>query len=96
MVYQRARDQAELSAIQEAYHLVSKRMEGVPGLLGNELLRSAHDPSGLVVMSRWSDLAAFQAWEQGSEHRADTAPLRPYQDTRMEIPFGVYEVDAAY
>ncbi|MDJ1133971.1 antibiotic biosynthesis monooxygenase family protein [Streptomyces iconiensis] len=96
LVHQAARDATELAAVREAYHLVSKRMAGVPGMLGNELLRSPTDPTALVVVSRWADFAAFRAWEEGPEHRDDTAPLRPYRDTRLKVPFGIYEVDAAY
>jgi heme-degrading monooxygenase HmoA len=95
-VYQQARDALELSAVQEAYDLVSGRMAGVPGMLGNELLRSAADPTALVVVSRWADMASFQEWEQGAGHRGDTAPLRPYRDTRLAVPFAVHQVEAAY
>ncbi|WP_267242502.1 antibiotic biosynthesis monooxygenase family protein [Streptomyces sp. PR69] len=96
LVYQAACDDEQLQAVREAYHLVSKRLAGVPGMLGNELLRSPLDPTALVVVSRWTDLAAFRRWEEGAAHREDTAPLRPYRDTRLATPFGVYEVEAAY
>jgi heme-degrading monooxygenase HmoA len=93
LVYHAAED---VSGVEEAYHTVSRQMAGVPGLLGNELLRSATDPQGFVVMSRWKDLDAFVAWEGGADHRTDTAPLRPYRDTRLPVPFAIYHVTAAY
>ncbi|MFI6942070.1 antibiotic biosynthesis monooxygenase family protein [Streptomyces sp. NPDC050418] len=96
VVYQAALDAAQLAAVRAAYHEVSERLAGVPGMLGNELLRSPLDPSALAVMSRWESLEAFQKWESGAGHRADTAPLRPYRDTRTSAPFAIYEVDAAY
>ena len=96
IVYQAAYDEEQLAAVRAAYHRVSERMAGVPGLLGNELLRSPADPTALAVMSRWESMAAFLKWEQGTDHRQDTAPLRPYRDTRTPAPFAVYEVDAAY
>ncbi|MFK4221494.1 antibiotic biosynthesis monooxygenase family protein [Streptomyces sp. CA-135486] len=96
LVYQAAHDEEQLQAVREAYHLVSKRLAEVPGMLGNELLRSPADPTALIVVSRWADLAAFQRWEEGAGHREDTAPLRPYRDTRLAVPFGIYEVDASY
>ena len=96
IVYQAAYDEEQLAALRAAYHRVSERMAGVPGLLGNELLRSPADPTALAVMSRWESMAAFLKWEQGTDHRQDTAPLRPYRDTRTPAPFAVYEVDAAY
>ncbi|WP_340682686.1 antibiotic biosynthesis monooxygenase family protein [Amycolatopsis coloradensis] len=82
--------------IEAAYHEASVRLAGVPGLLGNELLRSTSDPSGFVVVSSWSDVTAFEEWERGPEHRAQTAPLRPFRDTRLSRPFDIYQVRATY
>ncbi|MER6128866.1 antibiotic biosynthesis monooxygenase family protein [Streptomyces sp. NPDC001795] len=96
VVYQAALDEGQLAAVRAAYHRVSERLAGVPGMLGNELLRSPLDPTALAVMSRWESLEAFRAWEAGADHREDTAPLRPYRDARTPVPFAVYEVDAAY
>ncbi|MET9773504.1 antibiotic biosynthesis monooxygenase [Streptomyces sp. NPDC006367] len=96
LVYQAAHDEAELAAVRSAYHRVSERLAGVPGMLGNELLRSPFDPTALAVLSRWESMDAFLAWERGAEHRTDTAPLRPYRDTRTGAPFAVFQVDAAY
>jgi heme-degrading monooxygenase HmoA len=95
-VYQLARDEAELAAVRAAYHQVSERLAKVPGMLGNELLRQTADPSSLVVVSRWASMAAFEEWEAGPGHRDDTAPLRPYRDTRTGRPFAIHRVDAAY
>jgi len=96
LVYQAAHDEEQLAQVRAAYHRVSERLAGVPGMLGNELLRSPADPTALAVMSRWESLSAFQIWEAGAEHRDDTAPLRPFRDTRTPTPFAIYEVDAAY
>jgi heme-degrading monooxygenase HmoA len=96
LVYQAAYDDEQLAAVRDAYHRVSERMAGVPGLLGNELLRSPADPTALAVMSRWESMTAFLDWERGTDHRRDTAPLRPYRDTRTSVPFALYEVEAAY
>lgn len=96
LVFQAAYDEGQLDRVRDAYHQVSERLAGVPGMLGNELLRSPFDPTALVVMSRWESLAAFQKWESGAEHRTDTAPLRPYRDTRTPSGFALYEVEAAY
>jgi heme-degrading monooxygenase HmoA len=93
MVYQST---ARADAVREAYHLVSRQLRPVAGLLGNELLRSVADPAGFVAVSRWTDLAAFQEWERGAGHRDTTAPLRPFRSMPPVPPFGVYQVDAAY
>ncbi|WP_020673782.1 antibiotic biosynthesis monooxygenase family protein [Amycolatopsis nigrescens] len=86
----------DVAGIEAAYHEVSKELAGVPGLLGNELLRSVQDPNGFVVLSSWESMAAFQEWEQGADHRRTTTPLRPFRDTSSGRPFGVYQVTAAY
>ncbi|NEW71403.1 antibiotic biosynthesis monooxygenase family protein [Streptomyces rhizosphaericus] len=83
-------------AVRRAYHRTSQDLAGVPGLLGNELLRSAHEPNRYVVLSEWRDLAAFRRWEEGAGHRETTAPLRPFQDHEQRRVFGVYEVQDAY
>jgi len=80
----------------DAYHRVSAELAPVPGMLGNELLRSLTQPGGFVVVSRWADIDAFTRWEQGPGHRDATAPLRPYRDASMSRPFGIYQVDARY
>jgi heme-degrading monooxygenase HmoA len=86
----------DVAGVTDAYHQVSREMAGVPGLLGNELLSSVHDPTGFVVVSRWTDLATFDTWEQGPDHKDSTAPLRRYRDGRLERPFGIYRVVASY
>jgi len=86
----------DIAAIQDAYHLASGHLRGVSGLLGNELLHSVHDSTGFVVMSSWENLDAFKRWERGPAHLSQTAPLRPFRDTRMSLPFGVYQVTAGY
>ncbi|NSC21564.1 antibiotic biosynthesis monooxygenase [Streptomyces albus subsp. chlorinus] len=93
LLYHSTEDEAGIRA---AYHEVSSRMAGVPGLLGNELLRSDHDSRQFLVISRWASREDFDRWEQGAQHKGQTAPLRPYRDTGMARPFGVYTVDAAY
>ncbi|WP_216215915.1 antibiotic biosynthesis monooxygenase family protein [Amycolatopsis aidingensis] len=86
----------DLSGIESAYHRVSEALLGTPGLLGNELLRSLHDPAGFVIASSWESVEAFREWERGADHRTVTAPLRRFRDTSVPRPFGVYQVSAAY
>ena len=79
-------------AIVDAYREVSETLAAVPGLLGNELIRSVSEPDIFVVISTWRDMATFQAWEQGMGHRDDTAPLRPYRDLSLRRPFDIFQV----
>jgi heme-degrading monooxygenase HmoA len=84
------------AAVHAAYHAISRRLAGTPGLLGNTLLEKADGSGGFVVVSVWENLATFQRWAAGSAHRDVTAPLRPYHDRSMPAPFGVYRVAAEY
>ncbi len=95
LIYATAPD-ADPGAVADAYHRVSRRLAGTPGLLGNELMRSVLDPRRYVVAAEWQDLASFQTWERGASHRGETAPLRPYQDEPGTAAFGIYEVVASY
>jgi heme-degrading monooxygenase HmoA len=89
--------ESDADQVEDAYHRISTALLDVPGLLGNELLRELGRPdAGFVVMSEWQSMAAFQQWEQGADHRATTAPLRPYQDSSRGRPFALYEVAAKY
>lgn len=78
-----------------AFHGIAAELAGTPGLVGSELLEALTDTGSVVVMSEWESLVAFQTWEQGSSHKATTAPLRSYQDRSRERTFEVYEVAAS-
>ncbi|MFC4121817.1 antibiotic biosynthesis monooxygenase family protein [Nonomuraea zeae] len=82
--------------VERAYHEISGRLDGTPGLLGNELLGDVRRPGDFVVLSRWTSLGAFRRWEEGDQHRGATSPLRPLQDRGRGETFGVYEVLASY
>jgi len=82
------------AAVERAYHEISAALVGTPGLLGNQLMRSVHDPGRFVVVSEWTSMADFAAWEQGASHKPTTSPLRPFQDPdRRPV---IYEEVAAY
>lgn len=93
LVHYAARDTA---TIERTYHQVSRKLTGVSGLRGNELLRSVHDPTGFVVLSRWSELDAFHEWAEGPSHRDRVDPLRRFRDDRLDRPFALYQVAAEY
>jgi heme-degrading monooxygenase HmoA len=83
--------------VEKAYYEISTALAGVPGPLGNELLREVdRDEGAFVVMSEWEDMSAFHRWELSAGHRATTEPLRRYQDSRRGRSFAVYEVRAQY
>lgn len=93
LLYARA-PEADPGAVERAYHEISRELAGTPGLVGNELLRSVHDPGSLAVLSEWRDKDAFDVWERSSGHRPATAALRPFQDPVRG--FGIYEVVGRY
>ena len=84
------------AAVRRAYDEVSRSLDGTPGLVGNQLMVSRLHPGVVAVQSEWVSLAHFRAWEEGGEHRAATAPLRPFQDTARVPVYDVYEVVAEY
>ncbi|HZN74640.1 MAG TPA: antibiotic biosynthesis monooxygenase [Micromonosporaceae bacterium] len=83
-------------AVADAYHDISRRLCGTPGLVRNTLLELVDSPGRFVVASEWTSLSAFRAWEEGADHRRLTAPLRPYHDRAMGGGYGIYEVTAEY
>ncbi|TMR06714.1 antibiotic biosynthesis monooxygenase [Nonomuraea turkmeniaca] len=95
LLWYRASEGEEQQLI-DAFHAISGTLRGTPGLLGSELWRPAHDTADFVVVSEWESRQAFETWERGSAHKADTAPLRPYRDPRRERPFMLLDVVAAY
>ena len=96
IVWHQAPD-GDTAELERAYHAISEQLDGTPGLVANELLRSVRKPGYFAVLSEWASLADFQAWEQGPEHRKDTSPLRPYQEKdRPGGHYEIYEVAAAH
>jgi heme oxygenase (mycobilin-producing) len=83
-------------AVADAYHRVSRALAATPGLLHNSLLEDIDCPGRFIVVSEWASIEAFRAWEEGPDHRAATAPLRPYQDCAGGTTFGIYGVAAEY
>ncbi|MEV4897526.1 antibiotic biosynthesis monooxygenase family protein [Nonomuraea sp. NPDC055795] len=91
LVYYAAAAGDEGSVI-DAYRLVSRGMRGTAGLLNSQLLQSALDPSEFAVLSEWTSLSQFNAWEQGSRHKGQTSALRSYRDDDSGKGYGIYEV----
>ncbi|WP_187369622.1 antibiotic biosynthesis monooxygenase family protein [Fodinicola acaciae] len=76
----------------DAYERVNKELAGTAGLLGAELLESTLDSGSFAVLSEWTDLPSFQAWEEGTRHKNQTSQLRPYEDATRGRPYGIYQV----
>jgi heme-degrading monooxygenase HmoA len=79
--------------VARAYRETSWVTEPIPGLLSTDLVRETEDPARYLLLSRWTDLAAFRAWQSGPDHAggAKTSPLRPYQDRSRGKHYLVYE-----
>lgn len=86
----------EPGAVRTAYHDISARLHGTAGLVRNALLEHVDGSGRFVVLSEWSSMDAFQAWERTAGHRTATAPLRPYQDASGGSAYGIYTVAAEY
>ncbi|MFD9944789.1 antibiotic biosynthesis monooxygenase family protein [Nonomuraea sp. NPDC059023] len=89
LVYYAAAAGDEGSVI-DAYRRVSLGMRGTGGLLSSQLLQSAREPSEFAVLSEWTSLSQFTAWEQGTWHKGQTSALRSYHDSGKG--YGIYEV----
>jgi heme-degrading monooxygenase HmoA len=87
-----APDEKEL---EETYRRVSAELAGTPGLLGNELWRSATEPVTYTIMSEWRDIAAFHAWAGDPERHRVTEPLRRFR-TAADRNAEIYEVTAEH
>ncbi|WP_214410599.1 antibiotic biosynthesis monooxygenase family protein [Sphaerisporangium fuscum] len=81
-------------AVRDGYARTAVQMAATPGLLGVELLHGEADGDGerWVLAMRWSDAAAFEAWERELRRQGHPSPLRPFQD--RDRPGGHYEVFA--
>ncbi|WP_131769360.1 antibiotic biosynthesis monooxygenase family protein [Candidatus Protofrankia californiensis] len=69
---------------EHAYTQVTARMQGTPGLLGDELLRDGNDPGRYLLLSEWESEEQFLAWESAPAHREITVPMRPYWSGNFE------------
>lgn len=94
LVFYRSPDD-DPDAVVRLFHEVSGALQGTPGLLRSELLRDRTTAGRYAVLSEWESWSAFRAWDEGPDHRDQTAPLRPYQ-ARPEAVFGAFELAAAY
>jgi hypothetical protein len=77
-------------AVVAAYRAARATMQGVPGLVGHELLGAQEDDGRFALLMTWRDMTAFEEWERRLRATGHPSPLRPYQD--RERPGGHYEV----
>lgn len=54
--------------VRAAFEQRPRRVESTPGFLGLEVFCEAADPAAFVLLTRWSDAAAFRAWHASPEH----------------------------
>src|SRR4051812_15210117 len=92
LLWCRYRDEGERRETVSTFDQIGHALRGTPGLVRSELLISVGRPDSFAVLSEWTSLAAFQAWEQGNEHRSQTAGMRPFQDPCRSPVFDVLEV----
>lgn len=92
LLWCRYENDADLAEIGHRFERIGELLRGTPGLLCSELLVSLSTPGSCVVLSEWASDAEFEAWERGSEHRGQTAEMRPFQDDQREPVFDVLSV----
>jgi heme oxygenase (mycobilin-producing) len=63
--------------VREAFVSRPRRVEGVAGFRGLEVYWDAKDESAFLLLTRWTDAAAFHAWHSSTEHSASHALMPP-------------------
>lgn len=76
--------EGEGEAFEQAYLEVTRKVQGTPGHISDELLRSDEDPNKYILLSEWESKEAFLAWEDAPIHMGTTTPMRPYWAGRVE------------
>jgi len=89
MVFATIKD-GENEGFEAAYLEVTRKVQGTPGHISDELLRSDEDPNKYILLSEWESKEAFLAWEDAPIHMGTTTPMRPYWAGRVERK--IYEV----
>ncbi len=64
-------------------------VEGVPGFVSFDLLRS-EEGTEYLVLTRWEDKGAFEAWREGDAFQRAHASTNPNSPVRSELT--VYDV----
>ena len=62
-------------ALAERYRRRTRAADALPGCLGIEVLRHLERPEGFVVVTRWSDEAAYAAYRRHPSFRAAHARI---------------------
>ncbi len=77
MVIGRAREGHE-EDLERAFGEVTSAVQGTPGLLRDEMLKSEADPLDYIILSEWESRDAFLAWEKAPVHMQSTTPMRDF------------------
>jgi heme oxygenase (mycobilin-producing) len=66
-------------AFERTWHRIAGRIAGETACLGQALMRDSTDPALYLVLSDWTDEAAFRAFEHGTAHTEHRAWLAAYR-----------------
>ena len=70
LVVSRFKAQAGLEeAVRQAFRDRPRLVDHAPGFLGMEVFTDAADPAVFCLVTRWADLASFDAWHESEAHR---------------------------
>lgn len=72
-----------------AYDAIRWALTDVPGYLGDQVCRSAHDPCEWLITSQWRAAEDFLAWERTPEHRDLAAPMLAVVERRRSLRYVV-------
>lgn len=59
-----------------AYEKVRHSVASTPGHISDQICRSPEDPERWLIVSEWTSLPDFLAWERSDEHREVVRPMR--------------------
>ena len=68
---------SESDALVAAFRRRAHLVDDAPGFVDLEVWRSDRDPSEVLMVSRWSDRAAFTAYMRSDDHKVSHARIDP-------------------
>ena len=68
---------SESDALVAAFRRRAHLVDGAPGFVDLQVWRSDRDPEEVLMVSRWSDRAAFTAYMRSAQHRISHDRIDP-------------------
>lgn len=76
---------SESGALVEAFRGRAHLVDDARGFIDLEVWRSDRDPEEVLMVSRWTDRAAFTAYMRSDEHKASHARIDPALQAAIKL-----------